>query len=75
MDKKISEGEAKWKDFCIIVGLHIRMFKILMNTKFVSYVILFQNKFQYQNVIPICYGWLQVLQLFSRIRGIVQAIT
>jgi hypothetical protein len=64
MDKKISEGEAKWKDFCIIIRLLIRMFKILMNTKFVSYVILFPKKFQYQNAISICYGWLQVFHLF-----------
>jgi hypothetical protein len=67
MDKTINEGEAKWKNFYIIVGLPIRMFEILMNTKFVFYVILFQKIFQYQNAISICYGWLQVLHWFSRI--------
>jgi hypothetical protein len=50
-----------------MVGLPIIMFKTFLNTKFVYYVILFQTKIQYQNAISICYGWLQVLHLFSRI--------
>ncbi len=41
--KKSRKGKQKWKDSCSIARLLVKMFKILMKTKFVSNFILFQD--------------------------------
>ncbi len=50
--KKFKKRKQQWKDSYIIVGLSVKMFRILLKTQFVSCVILFQEILKYQK----CYG-------------------
>ncbi len=70
----------EWKDSCIITGLPPKMLRIHIKTRFASWVILFQETFDYQNVIFICYRQQRALYLQSKAPNcqtwsIAQAIT
>jgi len=61
--KLYGKRKQKWKEFCIVARLPLKMLKTSVKTSFVSWIILFQETFETQDVISICYGWKQALGL------------
>jgi hypothetical protein len=63
---KSAKGLQGWKDVCILACLPPQILKLLMKTWFALHVILFQEMFQYQDAISICYGRQATINLFSQ---------
>jgi hypothetical protein len=62
---KSTKGLQEWKDVCILAGLPPQILRMLIKIWFSSHVILFQEMFQYQDAISICYGRQATINLSS----------
>jgi hypothetical protein len=51
----------------MVTMLHVKTLKTPIKMWFASCVIFFQETWEYQNVVSICYGWQQATHLSSRV--------
>jgi hypothetical protein len=54
--KQSGKGRQKWEKACVKSGLWLHKFQTLMNTRFASKVIMFEEALKFKKTIIFCYG-------------------
>jgi hypothetical protein len=57
MDKKMGKEIYEWEKACVERGLWPWKFKTLVQTRFASKVIMFEDTFEFKENIILYYGW------------------